>query len=366
MEIPFHQKLAAKARKSHLFAFILAGLYFVWEALTHKFFAWFDEKAIEATSSSFPLIGIVIMWILTHPLWLIGMLGGGYCVILVVWALLPRRRPAVEIINVRQGDTVDYRQVICGAVRNPKVPLQLFVQPLKEGRWYPQWKPEIYGKYWRAMCQFGSADSSGGGSYTVIAISGHVVDGVLSRLPDSGTKSEPVRVQRSPKQTAEYAPGIYLGRTRHPFKVDEWMPYTPKTGTVTIEQDYSIRFTGRWENGSRYPREDTTLGPATIFGLRFKPGDEVNFYAHFRSVTVFLSSRFPEWGLDQAEFRVALPPSMLERSWHTVFLFLPSLEQSIRKRLDNLQRFSVRGSLNISPIHEQCFRDEVEDAVMRR
>jgi hypothetical protein len=300
-------------------------------------------------------MGTVVGWALRHPIWLIGTLGGAYCFVLVIWALWPPRRPAVEIISVRQGDIVDFRQIIYGTVRNPKAPLQLLVQPAKEGRWHPQWKPEIHRNSWRVKCQFGNADSPAGSSYTVIAISGHVVDEVLSKLPDGGIRSEAVRVQRSAKHPAEYAPGVYLGLIRHPFKVDDWMPYTSKAGTVAVQQDDSIRFTGRWENGSRYPREDTTLGPATIFGLRFRPEGEVSFYAHFRSATVLINSRFPDWVLDQVEFRVPLPPSMLKRSWHTLFIFLPSVEQVIKKRLDILQRFSVRGNLDIS--HVWCLRE---------
>ncbi len=360
MEIPFRQKLVARAKRSRLFAVVFFFLCFAWEAATHWFYTWFDERAIQKISSSVPLIAAAAKWTFAHPIWSIAFFMGFYSFVLVVWALLPARRPALEIVSLRHDDLVDYRQVVYGIVRNPKKSLQLVVYS-PDKKWYPQGAPEFDRNNWRALCYFGSVTSAPGKSYKVVAISGaSEIHEALSELPKDGLKSEAVTVQRSTMPPVQSAPGIYLGRIRNAFKADDWASYTSRAGVV-VERDDSLHFSGTWENGFRYPREDTTLTPATTFGLRFKPDGEVNFYVHFRSVTLFINSRFSDWGIPQgqAEFRVPLPSSMLDRGWHTVFVFLPCLEQVMRKPLDVVQRFSVRGNLSISHVWCLSHLDEL-------
>lgn len=351
MEIPFHQKLVAAAKQSRLFAGVLVLLYFVWEAATHEFYTWFDDRVIQAAASFHPLIFEPTRWAIAHPVWLIVVFVGFYSFVLVVWALSPTRRPAVEIISLAQDELVDYQQVVHGTARNPNRSLQLFVHS-PDKKWHPQWAPEFNHNNWRARCQFGSATSPAGNSYTVVAVSGaNAIRDALSELPKEGVKSEIVTVRRSTTPPVQSAPGIYLGRIRRPLKADEWVSYTPKAGRVS-EEDGSLQFSGTWENGFRYPREDTALTPATILGLRFKPAGEVNFYAHFRSNTLLINSRFSDWGIPQGqnEFRVPLPPTMLGTGWHVAFIFLPCLEQVTARSLDVLERFSVRGNLSISHV----------------
>ena len=355
MEIPFRERLAARAKTSRTFAVVLVILGIAWEAVQHQFYSSLDELIVKAIHPSFPVIATAAQWALAHPLWLLALLGGCYCSALVVWALLPSPRAQVEIVSLRQNDPVDYRQVVYGIVKNVRTPFQLFVYS-PDNIWYPQWDPQINGHNWRAQCQFGNVSSPSGGAYTIVAISGEGrVQSGVRELP-KGIRSEPIKVWRSATPAVQSESGIYFGRRRLSLKASEWTSYTPNAGTV-MEADNSIRFCGKLENGFRYPREDTDLTPAGILGFRFQAEGDVNFYAHFRSTTLYFNTRFADWGSPsgESEFRVPLPAKVLNKDWHIVFIFLSCIEQLTGKRIDVLQRFSVRGNLTVS--HLWCLNN---------
>lgn len=356
MDIPFRQRLEAKARKSALYAAIFFALVFLWEALTHWFYTWFDEWVIEGIRSSLPFAASAIGWTITHPFGLIAVSVGCYCFVLVMWAVSwPARRPAVEIVSLRDEEIVEHQQTVHGVVRSRNAPVQVFVYATDK-RWYPQRPVGVDQFKWRARCYFGTLTAPPGTPFKVVAIAnGDPADAPLSEIPKNGERSAIVTVRRSATIPVESVPGIYLGRNRRPLK-DGWVPYTTKVGV--LEGSDSVRFVGTWENGWRYPREDTqSLAPVMVLGLRFRAEGDVNFYAHFRESVILLNSRFDSWGLQQEpkEFRVPIPASTLDNNWHVVLLFLPCLEQMFRKRFELVQRFSVRGTLWLS--HLWCLQN---------
>jgi len=149
----------------------------------------------------------------------------------------------------------------------------------------------------------------------------------------------------------EYESGLYAGRVRKPFRAEDWIPYTDKHGHVA-DLDGSVQFRGTLENGFRYPGQDSDLIPTRIFGLRFRPNGDLNFYAHFRATTLYFSSRFSKWEIvdKEGEYRVPIRASMLSDKWHSMFLYLPCLEERTGKSLDALKRISVRGNLQLSHV----------------
>ena len=193
---------------------------------------------------------------------------------------------------------------------------------------------------------------SAGAVITVVAVSGaKPTEQKLAELPRDGVRSTPIIVKRSAIPGVEYEPGLYAGRTRKPLKAEDWVSYTDKDGRVT-DFNGSVQFRGAFENGFRYPEKESDLIPTRILGLRFKANGELNFYVHFRDTVLYFTSRYSEAKMDQQgnEYRVPLSPSMLSQDWHTIFLYLPCLEQRIDRHLDTLTRISVRGNLLLSHV----------------
>ena len=135
---------------------IFFAIVFLWEALTHWFYGWFDERVIEGIRSSRPFAAADIEWTVAHPVGLIATLVGCYCFVLVMWAVSwPARRPAVEIVSLRDEDSVEYQQTVHGVVKRRNMPVQVFVCP-PDKKWYPQWPVGVDQFKWRVKCQFGT------------------------------------------------------------------------------------------------------------------------------------------------------------------------------------------------------------------
>jgi hypothetical protein len=291
MQIPFHKKLEAKARASKWYGLIYLVLVFLWEALAHLFFTWFDEHILAIAG---PRTSIIFRWAASHPILFFLASVVSYCTAIVVWALLSGlRRPPLEIVSLCDGEAVEYQQTVYGVTRRPKAPVQLLVFSGND-KWHPQWKTELDDYRWRGKCQFVDENSPPGSSFKVVAVSSSTeICEPVAVIPSGAKCSEIIRVSRSGTAPQQEHPGIYFGRTRRTLN-DGWVPYTSQVGT--LETTNTVTFKGKRENGWRYPREENQdLGPLVILGLRFKPEGEVNFYAHFRgSLTLLINSRFSD------------------------------------------------------------------------
>jgi len=362
MELPFKERLFHLARRYRWFGIVLVVLIFMWEALAHQFFTWFDEEAIKRMKSSWPTMIAALGWTKDHPYLSCTTIIGAICFVLVVWAIFPRRNPSPVIVSPWKDDLVNHWQYVYGTVRRPKDPLQVFVYS-PDKRWYPQGDPQIHGNSWRALCYFGNFSTTPGTTFEVAAISGGTkVGDAAFDLPAVGIRSTNVRFRRSAVPAEETRPGIYYGRTRQPHVANEWAPYTAKIGRVAVDVDNALRFNGVFDQGFRYPIEDKPLRPARLIGFRFQSDGDVVFYAHLRTTVLKFDSRYPEWGFPKdglQEYRVPLPSSVLSQGWHTFFLFLPSLEQHAKCQMDVWHRLSVRGNLVLSHVWVLTALDEL-------
>lgn len=348
MQLPFHEKLIEKAKSSWPFAVLVFVLVFIWEAATHEFFTWFDQRVLNTLG---PTAASLMRWTVSNPWTFLLILSVCYCLAVIGWAAISAKsRPPLEIVSLRDGDSVEYRQMVFGVRRGRRASVQLLV--FSGERWHPQWRAELYDNKWRAKCQFGDVNSRLGSTFRIVAISSATqISEPIVELPRKAKRSEILNVNRSASPPVQTDCGIYLGRIRTPI-TEGWVSYTTHVGT--IEGNDMITFKGVWDNGWRYPRQDgQRLSPLVILGLRFKPNGEVNFYAHFRGpVVLYISSRFSDWGVPngEQEFRVPLPASALANKWHTIFIYLPCVEQILKRSLDVIERFSVRGNLSVSHI----------------
>lgn len=350
MNFPFEKKLADRAKGSLIGTIIFWFVLLTWEGLVHEFYTKLNPQVIEALSPFRLLIATAARSTIQNPSWILIGLLAPFPILFGLSFLLPKMPPPIEIISHQSGDLVDHKQIIAGITRKSKSLVQVFVRPQGEHKWYRQGSGSLNQRIWRVNCHFGSFQCPAGQSFDVVAVSGaKPTEEHLMELPTEGVKSAPVTLRRSPIIGLEYEPGLYSGRTRKILKPEDWLSYTNKDGRVT-NLDGALQFRGAFENGFRYPPQDSELIPARMLVVRFKPDGEINFYAHFRDAILYFTSRHAGEKPNQYgdEYRISLPPSLLTKNWQTVFLYLPCLEHRIGKHLDTLKRISVRGNLVLS------------------
>ncbi|MGP8107253.1 MAG: hypothetical protein ACLQLE_15350 [Desulfobaccales bacterium] len=202
--------IAFKKSKWYGLAILIAWV--IYEAILHAIFSWFNGQ-IAGLVWLMNIIETILKWTANNAIEFLIMLGIAYCLIVIIGAQLskepetiageepaePESLPVLEILSHKNGNNVNFRDIVSGTIGIPDSSVQVFVYSGND-YWYRQREVFPTNNYWEVECQFGDENSSLPSQYKIAAISpAQKVPRRIAVLPSGPgiTQSKEVRVVRS-------------------------------------------------------------------------------------------------------------------------------------------------------------------------
>ena len=163
-------------------------------------------------------------------------------------------------------------------------------------------------------------------------------------------------------------PGVYISGTKFDI-FNGWVRYTGSGDNFLINRN-SITIGKSFDDGFRYPPNDSLNAPWKYWGFRIRPKNNIWIYAVIKNLNdetekILVSSQGSNWGyIANPKDEFVIPISKMGKDkWCNIFVDLKSIEIDLRSPIKSIIGFKARGPLELS--HIWCLNNinEIPDTV---